>query len=364
MLDLLLRAFRRRAALGLGPGVTPVTVFVPVGMLLGTSGFGIMSDETLGHLDVVVTIALTTLGVFIGAAAARERQERHDVFAAATIEAAITVTVVTLAVWTLSSTWDLPLEMSLPVTALALGICASASASPADDQWTIHLTPASARIADLDDVLPIVLGGIAIGLAAASSRPLWFSVGLPIGLGIGAAFCGWLLFERARNVAERGVFVLGTLALLGGGAAASGVSPLFAGMVAGAFWVIAPGRADHLIARDLKKVQHPLVVLLLIVAGAALRPSILAVWLLVPYVIFRVSGKIIGAWTASHVAPLVVPSQLASALIAPGVIGIGFALNLAQIAPAAAAPVVTAVSLGAVVSELLMIALAPPSPKK
>ena len=68
------------------------------------------------------------------------------------------------------------------------------------------------------------------------------------------------------------MFVLGALSLAGGAAAYLRVSPLAVGLVAGVFWTVAPGRADRIVHDDLRKVQHPLVVLLLVTAGALWVP--------------------------------------------------------------------------------------------
>jgi hypothetical protein len=56
-------------------------------------------------------------------------------------------------------------------------------------------------------------------------------------------------------------------------------------------------------ADDLQKVQHPLVVLLLLTAGAALTPGTAGLWLFAPYVLFRMAGKLLGGWLASRIAP-------------------------------------------------------------
>ena len=65
--------------------------------------------------------------------------------------------------------------------------------------------------------------------------------GLAIGLAVGIS--GWLLVERTAP-AERAVFVLGSVALLGGAAASLGMSPLLCGMAAGLLWAATPGRSD------------------------------------------------------------------------------------------------------------------------
>lgn len=352
-------ALQRHAALGLQPFTAPVTVFIPLGIAVGPLGLTIISPFTLVYLDVVVTLALATLGVFIGVAGARQAPAMPRLTAASSVEAAVTIAVVAGAVFVLLGRWGLPLGAPALVVALALGISASASAAPATPQTDDREHEIATRVADLDDLLPILLGGILIGYASPDTPPGLRSAGTAILIGLGTGVCGWLLFERAEGSPERGVFVLGCLGLVGGAAAYAGASPLLAGMLAGAFWVMVPGEADRLVANDLRKIEHPLIVLLLITAGASVRPDLLGLWLFVPYVTFRLCGKLIGGWTASRIAPHVAPSDLGTYLIPPGVIGIAFALNLAQVSPASASPVVAAVALGAVMCELLTLVIAP-----
>ena len=57
---------RTRAALGLRPLTAPVIIFLPLGIVLGPVGVNWLSAGALGHLDVVISIGLATLGVFIG----------------------------------------------------------------------------------------------------------------------------------------------------------------------------------------------------------------------------------------------------------------------------------------------------------
>lgn len=352
---------RTRAALGLRPTTAPVMVFVPIGFALGPTVLDVISAEVLTHLDVVVSVALATLGVFIGIAAGRSAFELRRLFAASTVEAAVTILLVAGALFVLARTWGIPLDADVGLVALALGICASASAAPFTTPDDVTVRRVAARVADLDDVLPIVLGGIIVVLFAGEARtaaPVRGIAGVALGAAIAAA--GLLLVGRTEERAERGVFVLGMLALLGGCAAYLAMSPLLLGLSAGLVWAIAPGRTDIVIGEELGKVQHPLVVLLLIIAGATLVPTMAGLWLFVPYVVFRLAGKLLGSWVASRVAPGVAPSDLGVHLVAPGVIGIAFALNLQQVTGEAASVLVFAVSAGAIVSELLALAVAPP----
>ena len=121
---------RRRAALGLRPVTAPVIVFIPLGFALGPGGVGLLSHGALGYLDVVVSIALATLGVFMGLAAGAETRHVRRLFAASTAEALVTVGIVSGSMLFLLRAWDVPLALSHGLIAVSLGICAAASAAP------------------------------------------------------------------------------------------------------------------------------------------------------------------------------------------------------------------------------------------
>lgn len=357
--DRLAAPFRTRAALGLVQAATPVSVFVPLGFMLGPHGLGILSPDALAHLDPVISIGIATLGVLIGVALVREARGAGAILLAASAEAGVTLLAVALASLVLVVQWKLPIDAPV-AAALMLGICASVSSVGPDEPEFAPDRRLAARVADLDDVAPIVLGAVAV-------PALWASAGRVVAHGLAGvlsalaiAAAGWLLFERARDRAERGVFVLGALALLGGSAAYLAASPLMAGLIAGMFWTVAPGRADAVISEDLRKFQHPLVIVLLVVAGAILAPTPVALWLVVPFVLFRTSGKVIGSRLASRLAPALPRAELGPSLIWPGVVGVAFALNFHQVAPpAAGSAVLAAAAIGAVVSELLALLVTP-----
>jgi hypothetical protein len=352
--------FRTRAALGLRPLAAPVMIYIPLGILLGPRASGLLSADALAHLDIVISLALATLGVVVGIAAAREVGAARRLFVASSVEACVTIAVVAAAIVFLVASWGVPVELPAVLVALALGICASASAAPSVDVGDADARHVAGRVADLDDVAPILLGALILALVlGGTGRDATGATALTIGLGLVLGLTGWLLVESASSAAERGVFVLGSIALLGGTPAYLGLSPLLAGMAAGLLWVVAPGRCDVIVARELGRVQHPLVVLLLIIAGATLEPTTAGIWLFAPYVVFRCAGKIIGGWTAAKLAPAVAPSDLGAYLIPPGVIGIAFALNLQQVVPEAATALVFAVSAGAIASEALALIVAP-----
>lgn len=358
-----LQALRTRAALGLAPVVAPAVLFVPIGAALGPSFTNVLSPAALAYLDAVVAVALAVLGIFVGLALDLRSSRDRRLFTAAGLEAVTTIALVGGAFWMLMSAWQIPLGLPYGLTALALGLCASASSATGGDAASETRAQAM-RIADLDDVLPIVLSGVVVVmLASTAPMPVWLATGwlfrtLMLGIAVGTA--GWLLFERAHSRAERNVFIAGTVALVGGTSSFLGLSPLLAGLMAGLLWVWLPGHADRVVRADLQRVQHPLIVVLLLVAGASCEFSLEAVWLSAPLVLFRLTGKLAGGWLATRMQGVVTAGELGAHLISPGLLGIAFALHLLQVirTPGMTA-VLTAVVFATLASEALALVLRP-----
>jgi hypothetical protein len=356
----LLSLLRTRSALGFAPSLTPAVIFLPVGALLGPAALGVLSPLVVERLEVVVTVALAVLGVVVGMELAREVTRAWLLFVAASLESLVTIIAVAGATAYFIVATGVPVQAPVLVFALVVGVCASASSATSADPDTEPAAGIATRIADLDDVLPIAVAVLAFALLPGPegrSPTLLMAAPVAIGLVIGAI--GWLLFERAESGPERVIFVIGALALAGGAAAYLNVSPLAVGLVAGFTWTIAPGRADRIVADDLRRVQHPLVVMLLLTAGALTTVSPAAVWLLTPYLLFRLAGKVAGAWISARFVD-VHAGDLASYLMSPGVLAVAFALNFRQVLPGASGEMlVSTVALGTAAFELFALAVVP-----
>lgn len=356
----LLSLLRTRSAFGLAPSLTPAVIFLSVGALLGPQALGLLSIRALDHLDVAVTIALAVLGVLVGIAVGREVRTALPLFLAASLEGLITVVAVAGAAAYFVHATALPIGAPIGAFALALGLCASASSATSADPDSEPVAAVATRVADLDDVLPIALAIVVFALLPSpSGHAAWIFALAPLLIGAAVGAIGWLLFERAESGAERVVFVLGALAFAGGAAVHLRVSPLVVGLVAGLIWTLAPGRADRIVEDDLRKVQHPVVVLLLLTAGAMTTFSAIAAWLLAPYLLFRLSGKVAGAWFSARLVD-VRPSDLGAYLMSPGVLALAFALNFRQALPPAAGDVLlSTVAIGTAAFELFALAVVP-----
>jgi hypothetical protein len=344
---------RRQAALGLSATAAPWLGFVLLGAALGPQALGVLSPDLLRRLDVVVSIGLAMLGVFVGLGlGGAVGQGGARLLTAAVIETFFTIVVVSGAMYVLLSTWALPLPADAALVAVALGVCSCASAALRVPESGSPAARRASRIADLDDLPLIILGafvvaifgrqtGIVTGVLAAAA----------VGLTVGAA--GWLLFERAYGQAERAVFVVGTIVLLGGLGAYMGTSPLLSGCAAALVWVRTPGAADRIIGADLRKLQHPLVALLLLIAGAAIQWNTALLWITAPLVLFRLTGKLLAGALAARIAD-VPTGLLATVLVPPGVIGIALALNLEQVLTGGTL-LLSGITVAAVVSEVLAV---------
>jgi hypothetical protein len=345
----------RRAALGLRSTPAPTLTFIVIGLLLGPHALGVLTPEVIARLNPVVSIGLGALGVFIGLGIGRARaQFQSALLAAALLEVMLTIAVVTGAMYVLLIRWTIPLPIEPVLFAIVTGICCSASAAT-----RVAGTGAAARvtwIVDLDDAPLVVLGTVAVALVG--SRPVGTGMALTVAAALLVGIAGWLLFERARGEAERGVFVGGAIALVGGIGAYTGMSPLLSGAAAALVWVWSPGGADRIIETDLGKLHHPLVALLLIVAGASIQWQDALLWVAAPLVLVRLIGKLLASMAAARLAA-VSSGLLATVLLPPGVVGVAIALNVQQILGSEDTLLLSAVTVAAAVSELLPPFLSP-----
>jgi len=320
----------RRLALGLSPTPSAALLLLLVGLALGASGLGVLSEPVLTALDPALWAALAALGVLVGLELQFSRPYEARLLAAASLESAVGIVLVAagVAVVYFQSLTPTPTPWLL---ALMLGICAAPSATAtvpdeADDRPDVL----PARMGDLDDVLPIVLGVIAIVWTRSGSPAALASlVAQAAAIAVAIAFATWLLVTQTSSESEQRVFIIGALLLLGGAAAHLSLSALFAGFLAGLFWSVVGGAARDHVLRDVRYLQHPLVVLLLVVAGARLKLSLGLAGLAIAYVVLRMAGKLLGGWMAGHVAPEL-PRDVGLSLSAPGFVGIAIAIDVYQ----------------------------------
>lgn len=151
------------------------------------------------------------------------------------------------------------------------------------------------------------LGSLSVVLSRQESPATLFLITLAMaGIAVIVAFAGWLLVGQTDSEREQQVFVVGSLLLVGGAAAYLSLSALFAGLFAGILWSAAGDLARARIVKELDYFQHPLIVLLLLVAGASITRFVEAGVLALVVLILHLAARE-GSRDASAVAVMPLP---------------------------------------------------------
>jgi hypothetical protein len=333
----------------------PVALLLLAGIAVGPQGINLLSASALPFLNPIVPVALAALGVLVGLGVGDRRSIDHRILAAGALDASITMVVVSVGIGLLEST-SLTLVEPLWPFAIVSGICAATSLTlPGGD--SLEPRPHATRIIEAGVLLPILAGGLLLAWVRTGAPAATLTLlGQALGVVLALVAAGWLVLTRAPSPTEERVFALSALLLIGGAADALAVSALLVGLTAGVFWRYAGGRPRDTLGRDVLFVQHPLLVLVLLVAGARAELSLLAIALGLLYVTLRTVGAI-ASTVAARVAGRRTSDGLAGHLIRPGVFGVAFALNAAGIVGGDASLPLATIVLGTIGAELAALLL-------
>ena len=337
----------------------PGVLVLVLGVALGPHGVGLLSPDVLSLLDPAMPVALVALGVLIGLGAGGRRPGDGRLLAAASIEAAITAAAVGAGMLLVVRAWSEPVDVPDWFLTLVLGICAASSSTV----WRISRADVSSpveRIGDLDDLLPIVLGGLALAMLRDPSPAAALRLaGQACAVALVIVAAGWLLLAKSSSETEQRVFAIALLLLLGGAADYLSLSALMSGLVAGLFLVWVDGPARDYVRRDVLHVQHPLLVLVLVVTGARIDFPPTWLGLAASYLFLRTAGKLAGGWMAWRIVGAPVPRDLGLSLLSPGIVGVAFVLNVLRAAGPDAAPALAVVAFGAIGSDVIAALVGP-----
>jgi hypothetical protein len=340
----------------------PVALLLVLGIMAGGQGINLLTPAVLSLLEPVVPVALAALGVLAGLGAGDRRAADRPMFAAACLSSAVTMVVVSAGMAAVALVVLPSIVRPFWTLILASGICAATSLTlPTGSR--LEPRAASTRIIELGALLPIVAGGLVLAWLRAGST----AGGLALLAQASAITCvlaaaGWLLLTRASSETEERVFAVSVLLLVGGVADALSLSALFGGLVAGMFWWYAGRHPRDTISRDVLFVQHPLLVLVLLVAGARADLPAASFALGAGYLVLRVVGQLAGAALARRVAGGRVPADLGLYLLRPGVFGVAFALNAVSVLGSDASILLAAIVTGTIAAEFAGVLLSPRRP--
>jgi hypothetical protein len=336
----------------------PALLFLPLGMAMGPHGLNVVPAPLLAFLDPAVAAALATLGALVGLGLYRDGRSGPALLNGVVVDVMLTIAAVgggAAAIWRAAG---LPIDTTV-IAAACLGIAAATSA--AGTRGAHPFAALAGRMHELGAAIAIVLGALALSwLRQRSPAASLLLTAELCGIAAMIGLAGWLLAGKTSDDNEQRVFAPGAVHLLGGAAEYLAVSALFLGLVAGSCWRLMGGAAGERLTRDLEYLQHPLVVLLLIIAGARCDFSAGAIALVAGYALCRTGAKLASGLVVSRLAASGRPLALGLSFLPSGVIGVAFALNVAAAwTDPAAAVILDVVVLGTLLSELLAIVNAP-----
>lgn len=354
-------------------GIPSITGFIIAGLLLGPSCTGMVHSDLHDELGAITEVALAVIALVIGSefSLSKLRRTGRAVVIITAFQMFLTFGMVTAVLW---FTGLLPLS-----AAALLGAIASATA-PAATVAIVRDLKARGPFIDhlygvvaLDDAGCVLLFSLVAAFAGASlgggETGVWHSV-LHAGKEIGGSLLlggitGWLIhFFTAGRGRSNEVYIvsLGLICLLTAIATTFNLSPLLAGMTAGA--VLANlGKGAFRVITSLEQLSPPLYAVFFAIAGTELTFNVFTqgpvLIMGVLFILTRAAGKYYGVWIGAKAAgssPLI-RKYLGLAMLPQAGVAIGLALYI-QAAPffvgheALASTIVSIVLMSVFVNEL------------
>ncbi|NVJ07770.1 sodium:proton exchanger [Myxococcus sp. AM001] len=341
-------------------------LFVLLGILLGPSVAGVLTERHLEALRPVMALGLGTAGVLLGLNLEPRllRLLPRPVYLAALAHSGTAFFFVALPLLVPLIFTSVRGLLGAVGAAAMLGAAASLSSGhSAVLAWrTGRLDRARglgvALLTMLDDA--VGLGVLALALMIGAASNVGEGLGLVCLALLLGVMCGALLAfltHALKDLAELTTVTLGGVVLVSGAAAYLRVSPLLAGVACGATLAVVGGRTSERVARALGRVERPVFLVLVFLVGCAVHARDYWGWALMPaFVGLRFLGKMLGGRFARRLVQhtLVLPPRLGYALIAQGGLALCLVAEYGMLVPGVLAPrVLDVVVMGAVVNELL-----------
>jgi Kef-type K+ transport system membrane component KefB/nucleotide-binding universal stress UspA family protein len=297
-----------------------VTGYILAGLLLGPTGFAIITEESIGHsLDHFTRIALMLIAFGIGEHIEIKKIKSYagSVLWIGLAEALGAFCVVSVAVFAVIASGGFHMEGWLFRDQLVLSCllgAVSVATAPAATLLIVRelkakgpLTSSLLAVVAVDNGLAIMIFGLAVSLShhiiGQGDMPLIVAIGngfleivLSLILGVITGFCLDMAVRKMRDENEMMTAGLATLLLCGELAVFLHLSPLLAGMTAG-FTLVNKAERDVRVFRALNSFEPPIYVLFFTLAGSHLDMKTIGSAGLLGFVYFlaRICGKILGA---------------------------------------------------------------------
>lgn len=327
-----------------------VSGYILAGLLLGPSGFGWITQESLGgSLDHFTHIALMLIAFGVGEHIELKKLRVHarSVLWIGVCEALGAFVLVSLTVFLIVPLAGFQAEgwksQEYLVLAILLGAVA-ASGSPAVSLLVVRelkasgtLTASLLAVVAIDSGLALMIIGLAVSLVHSileqAGESLFLvagsgllEIGLSLFLGVATGLCLDLAAKKLKNKGETLIGGLALLLLCSELARFLELSPLLAGMAAG-FSLVNRAERDVRIFRALNSFEPPIYVLFFTLVGTRFDMKVLGTAGLIGVVYFlaRICGKILGVFVGGRLgqAPLLVQRSMGVALAPQAGVAIG-----------------------------------------
>jgi hypothetical protein len=341
--------------------------FFGIGILLGPHVTGFINDVALNELDVVVNLGVGWVGLLFGLQFSFwdiGRLSKRTLAGAAT-ESFLTLLIVGTGIWAAAQATAFSMPGWLVVVVLVIIACPTSPTIGAQVNLDLRargpVTHALRVIVGVDALPAIVLLGVFVcfsplhppGEGLLTSGWLWLIATGVLGLALGILFHFFTLYQYDDN--QLRVVVLGLVVFCGGVAHFLLLSPLFVNLIVGV--VVAnrsPRRTDVL--GSLLRLEKPIYLILLTLAGAMWRLPPLSLLALVPlFILLRFIGKLIGGALAGRViAPSVGMWGVGPGLLPHGGMALALALNIKQFFPGPLGDLAINAAIGSMVIATLV----------
>ncbi|NBB96117.1 MAG: CBS domain-containing protein [Planctomycetes bacterium] len=364
--------------------IPQVVGYIIIGVILGRSGFGLVSDEAIAQMRLFNLVALGMIGFMIGGELRLDVFRRHGrrlmtILLAEGLSAFVLVSPLTFGV-TFLFTRDLAVSSALGIVLGAIS-SATAPAATVDVLWEYKtrgpVTTAVFAIVALDDGLALVLYGMASSVAGLligsnGGRSLAESLGWTAWELLGAVLLGVIggfvlnsVLRLARDHDKALTFILGALVVVLGVAMAAALDVILAAMALGMTVVNLAPRRTRETFNIVERFAPPIYVLFFVIVGARLSVGDMKGWmwaLAAAYVLGRTGGKMLGAYLGARWAGAAetLRQYLGLCLFSQAGVAIGLAIMASETFPPA---IGNAVALIVTATTFLVQLVGPPCVK-
>ena len=329
--------------------IPQVVGYIVIGVLIGSTGFGLITPQDISNLQPFNNFALGLIGFLVGGELQGSMFKKYGkqftaILLGEGIAAFLLVGIVsTLIIYLVCHSW---------ITALAAGIVFGAIASATDPASTIDvlweyrsagvLTTSIIAIVALDDALAMTLYGLGSSIASILTQSGGTTVGHALlhtgfelfGAIVVGAVCGFMLNAMMHYMpqTERRLGIsIGIILLCIGAAVAFNMDVILSTMTVGIVLInLAPRRSKKLF-EVVRSFSTPIYIVFFVLVGARLSLKGMPLWiwgLVFTYVLMRSLGKWAGAYWGGTISKAERPVRnlLGMAIFAQGGVAVGLSI--------------------------------------